>query len=163
MNRQMMISEGPRSLVKTEGPRALVECPAVTRAVGRTATDSEAFWYTAWDWDTQVIWATVRGFFDAYNMGRFDECLSYVSQKTGAGKDMDGVVDLLKQAKSSNEHISVESLTDLVITGSRASGTVNQIVRSDVVRQNMAFVRERDSWKISWPAIWNGNMFVAKG
>ncbi len=151
----------PRSLAEVGGSQALVECPTVTRAVGRTAADSEAFWFTAWDWDTQAIWATVRGFFDAYNSGRYDKCLDYVLE-TAVGKDTDRVMDLLKQAKSSSEHVSVEAITDLIIAGSRANGTVNQIISSNVTRQNMSFVKESGSWKISWPILWNDNGFVVR-
>ena len=161
MSGQIATLEAPRSLVKSGGPQALVECPTVIRAVGRTSTDSEAFWFTAWDWDTQVIWATVRGFFDAYNSEHYDTCLNYVSE-AGVGKDTDRVIDLLKRAKSSHEHVSVEAITDLRIAGSRASGTVNQIIRSDVTRQNMSFVKERGSWRISWPVLWNDTGFVAR-
>jgi len=161
MSGQITTLEAPRSLVKAGEAHALVECPTVTRAVGRTSMDSEAFWFTAWDWDTQAIWATVRGFFDAYNSGRYDKCLDYVSE-TAAGKDTDRVMDLLKQAKSSSEHVSVESITDLIIAGSRANGTVNQIISSNVTRQNMSFVKESGSWKISWPILWNDNGFVVR-
>ncbi len=161
MSGQTTTLEAPRSLVKSGGPQALVECPIVTRAVGRTSTDSEAFWFTAWDWDTQVIWATVRGFFDAYNSEHYDKCLNYVSE-TGVGKDTDRAIDLLKRAKSSNEDVSVEAITDLMIAGSRASGTVNQIIRSNVTRQNMSFVKEKGSWRISWPILRNDTGFVAE-
>jgi hypothetical protein len=161
MSGQITTLGAPRSLVKVGGSHALVECPTVTRAVGRTATDSEAFWFTAWDWDTQVIWATVRGFFDAYNLGDYDKCLDYVSE-TGVGKDTGGVVDLLKRAKSSDEHVSVEAITDLMIAGSRASGIVNQIIRSNVMRQNMSFIKEKGSWRISWPILWNDTGSVAR-
>jgi hypothetical protein len=161
MSGQITTLEAPRSLVKAGGSQALVEYPTVTRAVGRTSTDSEAFWFTAWDWDTQVIWATVRGFFDAYNSEHYDKCLNYVSE-AGVGKDTDGAIALLKQAKSSDEHVSVEAITDLMIAGSTASGTVNQIVRSNVTRQNMSFVKEKDSWRISWPIRWNDTRFVSR-
>jgi hypothetical protein len=161
MSGQITLLEAPRSLVKAGGSQALVECPTVTRAVGRTSTDSETFWFTAWDWDTQVIWTTVRGFFDAYNLGHYEKCLNYVSE-TGVGEDTDKAMDLLKQAKSSDEHVSVEAITDLIIAGSRASGTVNQIIRSNVTRQNLSFVKERGSWRISWPILWNDTGFVAR-
>ena len=87
----------PRSLADVGGSQALAECPTVTRAVGRSATDSEAFWFTAWDWDTQAIWATVRGFFDAYNSGRYDKCLDYVSENA-AGKDKGEATDACRAA-----------------------------------------------------------------
>jgi hypothetical protein len=161
MSGQVRALAAPRSLVKVGGSQALAECPAVTRAVGRTAADSEAFWFTAWDWDTQVIWATARGFFDAYNSGRYDKCLDYVSE-TAVGKDADGAIDLLKRAKSHNEHVSVEAITDLIIVGSRASGTVDQIIRSSVASQNMSFVKEKGSWRISWPILWNDSGFLTK-
>jgi hypothetical protein len=161
MSGQMMTLEAPRSLVKVGGSHALVECPTVTRAVGRTATDSEAFWFTAWDWDTQVIWATVRGFFDAYNLGHYDKCLNYVSE-TGVGEDTDRAIDGLKRAKSPDEYVSVEAITDLVIAGSRASGTVNQIIRSNVTMQKMSFVKEKGSWRISWPILWNDTGFALR-
>jgi hypothetical protein len=149
-----------RSLAEIGGSQALVECPTVTRAVGRCATNSEAFWFTAWDWDTQAIWATVRGFFDAYNSGRYDKCLDYVSE-SAVGKDTGRVTDLLKQAKSHSEHVSIEAITDLTIAGSRANGTVGQIISSNVTRQNMCFVKEGGSWRISWPILWNDDRFVA--
>jgi hypothetical protein len=161
MSGQTRTLAAPRSLAEVGGSQALVECPTVTRAVGRSATDSEAFWFTAWDWDTQAIWATVRGFFDAYNSGRHDKCLDYVSE-TAVGKDTDRVMDLLKQAKSHSEHVSVESITDLIIAGSRANGTVDQIISSNVTRQNMSFVKESGSWKISWPILWNDDGFVVR-
>ncbi len=161
MSGQIMTLEAPRALVKVGGAQALVECPTVTRAVGRTSTNSEAFWFTAWDWDTQVIWATVRGFFTEYNLGHYNKCLDYVSE-TAVGKDADRAIDLLKRAKSSHEHVSVESVTDLMIAGSRASGTVNQIIRSNVTRQNMSFIKEKDSWKISWPILWNDTGSVVR-
>jgi hypothetical protein len=161
MSGQITTLEAPRSLVKAGEAHALVECPTVTRAVGRTSMDSEAFWFTAWDWDTQVIWATVRGFFDAYNLGRYEKCLNFVSE-TGVGEDTDRAMDLLKRARLSDEHISVESITDLMIAGSSASGIVNQIIRSNVTRQNMSFVKENGSWKISWPILWNDTGFVAR-
>jgi hypothetical protein len=151
----------PRSLAEIGGSRALVECPTVTRAVGRIAADSEAFWFTAWDWDTQAIWATVRGFFDAYNSGRYDKCLDYVSENA-VGKDTGRVTDLLKRAKSHGGHVSVEAITDLIIAGSRANGTVDQIISSNVTRQNMSFVKEGGSWRISWPILWNDDGFVAE-
>ena len=151
----------PRSLAEIGGSRALVECPTVTRAVGRIAADSEAFWFTAWDWDTQAIWATVRGFFDAYNSGRYDKCLDYVSENA-VGKDTGRVTDLLKLAKSHGGQVSVEAITDLIIAGSRANGTVDQIISSNVTRQNMSFVKEGGSWRISWPILWNDDGFVAE-
>ena len=151
----------PRSLADVGGSQALAECPTVTRAVGRSATDSEAFWFTAWDWDTQAIWATVRGFFDAYNSGRYDKCLDYVSEKA-QGKDTDRLIDLLKQAKSHSEHVSVEAITDLIIAGSRANGTVDQTISSNVTRQNMSFVKEKGFWRISWPILWNDNGFLTE-
>jgi hypothetical protein len=161
MSGQTKALAAPRSLAEISGSQALVECPTVTRAVGRSATDSEAFWFTVWDWDTQAIWATVREFFDAYNSGRYDKCLDYVSEKA-QGKDTDRLIDLLKQAKSHNEHVSVEAITDLIIAGSRANGTVDQIISSNVTRQNMSFVKENGSWRISWPILWNDDGFVAK-
>ena len=78
------------------------------------------------------------------------------------GKDTDRAIDLLKRAKSSHEHVSVEAITDLMIAGSRASGTVNQIIRSNVTRQNMSFVKEKGSWRISWPILRNDTGFVAE-
>jgi hypothetical protein len=161
MSGQIARLEAPRSLVKFGGSQALVECATGTRSVGRTAMNSEAFWFTTWDWDTQVIWATVRGFFDAYNMGRYDECLAYVSE-IGSEKDADVVIDLLKRAKAFSEEVSVEAITDLMIAGSRASGAVNQIVRSNTTKQNMSFVKERGSWRISWPILWNDNGFLTR-
>lgn len=161
MSGQVRTLAAPRSLVKVGGSQALAECPTVTRAVGRSATDSEAFWFTAWDWDTQAIWATARGFFDAYNSGGYDRCLGYVSE-TAVSRDPDEAIDLLKRAKSHNEHVSVEAITDLIIVGSRASGTVDQIIRSNVASQNMSFVREKGSWRISWPILWNDNGFLTK-
>lgn len=161
MSGQTTTLSAPRSLAEVGGSQALVECPTVTRAVGRSATDSEAFWFTAWDWDTQAIWATVRSFFDAYNSGRYDKCLDYVSE-TAVGKEMDRVMDLLKQAKSHSEHVSVESITDLIIAGSRANGAVNQIISSNITRQNMSFVKESGSWKISWPILWNDDEFAVR-
>ena len=159
MSGQTRALAAPRSLAEVGGSQALVECPNVTRAVGESATDSEAFWFTAWDWDTQAIWATVRGFFDAYNSGRYDKCLDYVSENA-VGKDMGGVIDLLKQAKSHSEHVSVEAITDLIIAGSRANGTVDQTTSSNVARQNMSFVKESGSWRISWPILWNDGLVV---
>jgi len=161
MSGQTKALAASRSLAEISGSQALVECPTVTRAVGRSAADSEAFWFTAWDWDTQAIWATVRGFFDAYNSGRYDKCLDYVSENA-LGKDTDRLIDLLKQAKSHSEHVSVEAITDLIIAGSRANGTVDQIISSNVTRQNMSFVRESGSWRISWPILWNDDGFVAR-
>jgi len=161
MSGQARTLAAPRSLVKVGGSQALTECPTVTRAVGRSTTDSEAFWFTAWDWDTQAIWATARGFFDAYNSGRYDKCLDYVSE-TAVGKDTDGAIGLLKRAKSLNEHVSVEAITDLIIVGSRASGTVDQIIRSNVTSQSMSFVKEKGSWRISWPILWNDNGFLTE-
>ena len=159
MSGQTRALAAPRSLAEVGGSQALVECPNVTRAVGKSATDSEAFWFTAWDWDTQAIWATVRGFFDAYNSGRYDKCLDYVSENA-VGKDMGGVIDLLKQAKSHSEHVSVEAITDLIIAGSRANGTVDQTTSSNVARQNMSFVKESGSWRISLPILWNDGLVV---
>lgn len=150
MTAQTNLLAAPRSLVEITESRALAGCPAVTRAVGRIAADSEAFWFTAWDWDTQTIWTTVRRFFDSYNSGRYADCLNCVA----ADEDTGEVMELLKRAKSSHQHVSVEAITDLVIAGSRANGTVDQIVGSEVVRQNMSFVKEGGSWKISWPILW---------
>jgi hypothetical protein len=160
MSGQTRLLAPPRSLAEVPGSHALVECPAATRAVGRSATDSEAFWFTAWDWDTQVIWATVRGFFDAYNSGRYEKCLDYVSGNA-VGKDIGTMIDLLERAKSHSDHVSVEAITDLIIAGSRANGTVDQIISSNVARQNMSFVKEGGSWKISWPILW-GDGFVIR-
>jgi hypothetical protein len=159
MTGQTRLLAAPRSLAEVGGSQALVECPTVTRAVGRSATDSEAFWYTAWDWDTQAIWTTVRGFFDAYNSGCYEKCLGYVSEDA-VRKDTGRVIDLLKQAKSHSEYVSVEAITDLIIAGSRANGTVDQIISGKVTRQNMSFVKESGSWRISWPILWNDDGFV---
>lgn len=161
MSGQTKSLTAPRSLAEVSGSQALVECPTVTRAVGRTAADSEAFWFTAWDWDTQAIWTTVRAFFDAYNSGRYDKCLDYLSQNT-AEEDTDRVTDLLKQAKSRSEHVSVEAITDLIIAGSRANGTVDQIIGSQVSRQNMSFVKGNGFWRISWPILWNDDGFTVR-
>jgi hypothetical protein len=159
MSGQTRALVAPRSPAEIGGSQALVECPAVTRAVGRSATNSEAFWFTAWDWDTQAIWATVRGFFDAYNSGRYERCLDFVSENA-AGQDTGRVIDLLKQAKSHGEYISVEAITDLTIAGARASGTVDQIISSNVTRQNMSFIKENGSWKILWPIFRNDDGFA---
>ncbi|MDM8001181.1 MAG: hypothetical protein QUS33_14625 [Dehalococcoidia bacterium] len=161
MSAQTNLLTAPRSLVETSGTRALVECPAVTRAVGRIAADSEAFWFTAWDWDTQAIWTTVRGFFDAYNSGSYEKCLDYVSAGAVAG-DLGEVRNLLKRVGSHNQRVSVEAITDLAIAGTRANGTVDQIVNGEVVRQNMSFVKESGSWKISWPILRNDDGYSTR-
>jgi hypothetical protein len=50
----------------------------------------------------------------------------------------------------------------LIIVGSRASGTVDQIIRSSVASQDMSFVKEKGSWRISWPILWNDNGFLTE-
>ena len=161
MSGQTEALAAPHSMEEVEGSQALMECPTVTRAVGRSATDGEAFWFTAWDWDTQAIWATVRGFFDAYNSGHYDRCLEYVSGDA-VEKDAGGLMDVLRRARTRSEHVSVEAITDLVIAGSRANGNVDQIIRSKVTRQNMSFVKENGFWRISWPILSNDDVSAVR-
>jgi hypothetical protein len=96
----------------------------------------------------ETIENTIRDYYSAYNAEDWDICLGHIDDTNAAGATM--IESTLKTARATTGEVTVESVTNINITGSTATANVKITYGDQSETKEYSLVKKDGSWKISW-------------
>ncbi len=95
-----------------------------------------------------AIKKTIEGFYSAYNAENWNTCLNYVADTNNVGASM--MKSMLQTARTATGKVTVESVTNISITGSTATADVKITYGGQSESKEYPLVKKDGSWKIAW-------------
>jgi hypothetical protein len=96
----------------------------------------------------ETIENTMRDYYSAYNAEDWEACLGHIDDTNAAGATM--IESTLKTARATTGEVTVESVTNINITGSTATANVKITYGDQSETKEYSLVKKDGSWKISW-------------
>ena len=96
----------------------------------------------------ETIENTIRDYYSAYNAEAWEACLGHIDGTNAAGATT--IESTLKTARATTGEVTVESVTNINITGSTATADVKITYGGQSETREYALVKKDGSWKISW-------------
>jgi hypothetical protein len=96
----------------------------------------------------ETIENTIRDYYSAYNAEAWEGCLGHIDGANAAGATT--IESALKTARARTGEVTVESVTNINITGSTATADVRITYGGQSETKEYLLVKKDGSWKISW-------------
>ena len=91
---------------------------------------------------------TIKDYYAAYNAEAWEACLGHIDDTNAAGSTM--IESTLKTARATTGEVTVESVTNINITGSTATADVKITYGGQSETKKYSLVKKDGSWKIPW-------------
>jgi ketosteroid isomerase-like protein len=98
--------------------------------------------------DEEAVANTIRDYYSAYNARDWDACLGHLADADGDGADR--IQDLLETARAVTGEVTVESITNVKITGDTATAEVKTSYGGESKTEELPMVKKDGHWKINW-------------
>ena len=96
----------------------------------------------------ETIENTIRDYYSAYNAQAWEGCLGHIDGANAAGATM--IESALKTARARTGEVTVESVTNINITGSTATADVKITSGDQSEAKEYPLVKKDGGWKIAW-------------
>jgi hypothetical protein len=96
----------------------------------------------------ETIENTIKDYYSAYNAEAWEACLGHIDDANAAGAPL--IESTLKTARARTGEVTVESVTNINITGSTAAADVKITYGDQSETKHYQFVNKDGSWKIAW-------------
>ena len=100
------------------------------------------------DTKEETIEYTIRDYYSAYNAEDWDLCLGHIDDTNNVGAAT--IESVLKMARAATGEVTVESVTNINVTGSTATAEVKITFGDESETKEYPLVKKDGSWKISW-------------
>jgi hypothetical protein len=100
------------------------------------------------DSEEATIKYTIKDYYAAYSAEAWEACLGHIDDTNAAGATM--IESTLKTARATTGEVTVESVTNINITGSTATANVKITYGDQSESKLYSLVKKDGSWKIAW-------------
>jgi hypothetical protein len=90
----------------------------------------------------------MKDFYAAYNAEDWEECLGHIDDTNNVGEST--IESMLTMARAATGEVTVESVTNISITGSTATADVKITYEGHSETREYPLVKKDSRWKISW-------------
>ena len=101
--------------------------------------------------DSKRIEDTIVSFYNAYNEGDLNECLTYYSQRLRGLEGDSYFLDHWASERETTGGITIQSMSKPLIEGARATVQVSQISEKlGLLPTTLHLINENGNWKLDW-------------
>ena len=100
------------------------------------------------DTKEETIEYTIRDFYSAYNAEDWELCLGHIDDTDNVGAA--AIESMLKMARAATGEVTVDSVTNVNVTGSTATADVKITSGEHSETKEYPLVTKDGGWKISW-------------
>jgi hypothetical protein len=110
--------------------------------------------------DCVAVEDAIGEFFAAYNALNYNICLEYIMEATA--EDRDRLAGLLKVTRNLTGMVTVQTVNNIQIEGSKAVAVLSVAIRSEANKKTINLVKQGNFWKLDWNSIAGSFMLAAQ-
>ena len=110
--------------------------------------------------DCVAVEDAIGEFFAAYNALNHNICLEYILEVTA--EDRDRLAGLLKVTRNLTGTVTVRSVNNIQIEGSKAVAVLSVVIRGEANKKTINLVKQGNFWKLDWNSIAGSFMLAAQ-
>jgi transketolase len=98
--------------------------------------------------DEEAVANTIRDYYSAYNARDWEMCLGHIDDTDSVGASV--IQSVLEAARAVTGEVTVESVTNIKISGSTATADVKMAHGDQSETEEYPMVKKDGHWKIAW-------------